>query len=239
MLQTAIRTEPHSALALLTEHYPLARSIAKRTHARLPKGVDLDDLTSVAVMGLMEAADRFDPSRGVCFKSFAKHRIQGAIIDTLRANDWVPRSVRRRVDAVESTCARMREELGRNPTALEVAERLEIDVEQVEAALDADTRPLLSLDVPMDEDGDTFLGDAIPADDRPDQRYEEAQIRAATIAALGSLPEREQQAITMFYFRELPLKEVGAMLGVSESRACQLCSQGTKRLREALRAMVA
>jgi len=112
-------------------------------------------------------------------------------------------------------------------------------VDQVESALEADTRPLLSLDVPMDEDGESLLADAIPAEDRPDTSYEESQIRAATIQALGTLPEREQQAITMFYFRELPLKEVGAMLGVSESRACQLCGQGTKRLREALRSMVA
>ena len=94
MSLTAVTPQAPTSIKLLTEHYPLARAIAKRTHARLPKGVDLDDLTSVAVMGLMEAADRFDPSRGVSFKSFAKHRIQGAIIDTLRANDWVPRSVR-------------------------------------------------------------------------------------------------------------------------------------------------
>ena len=83
------------------------------------------------------------------------------------------------------------------------------------------------------------LADAVPADDRPDDSYEASQLRAATMAALGSLPPSEQQAITMFYLRELPLKEVGAQLGVSESRACQLCGQGTKRLREALRAVVA
>lgn len=228
-----------TSTALLAEHYPLARAIARRTHARLPKGVDLDDLVSVAVIGLMEAVARFDPRRGVSFKSFAKHRIQGAILDALRANDWVPRSVRRRVEEVESTAARLREELGRLPSATEIAERLEMDVGSVQSARDADMRPILSLDVAVSEDGESTLADAVASPDRPDQLAEESQLRGAMVDAVGRLPERERAAIVLFYFRELSLKEIGAVLGVSESRACQLCGQGAKRLRAALAPMVA
>ena len=223
------------SLELVTEYYPLACAIAKRTHARLPKGIDLDDLVSTAVMGLIDAADRFDPSRGFAFKSYAKHRIQGAILDSLRANDWVPRAVRRRADRIDHARAALRERLDRAPTSAELAGHLGLDVEEVHSMLrDSDTRPLLSLDAPIDNDTETTLVDLICADETPDRSYEENEARKTAVEAISQLPERERVALVLFYFHELSLKEVGTVLSVSESRACQLCGQAIKRLRSRL-----
>lgn len=223
------------SLQLVTEYYPLACAIAKRTHARLPKGIDLDDLVSTAVMGLIDAADRFDPARGFAFKSYAKHRIQGAILDSLRANDWVPRAVRRRADRIDHARSTLRERLDRPPTSAELASHLGLDVEEVHALMrDADTRPLLSLDAPIDGDTETSLVDLICADNTPDRSYEENEARQAAVDAIAQLPERERVALVLFYFHELSLKEVGTVLSVSESRACQLCGQAIKRLRSRL-----
>lgn len=230
------RTNPRGGMTLVAEHYPLARAIARRTHARLPKGVDLDDLISTAVMGLIEAVDRFDPSRGVSFKAYAKHRIQGAILDSLRATDWVPRAVRRRAAALENTRAALAERLGRAPTTAEIARDLGTDVDGVHhLTANADTRPLLSLDAPLDEDGQMSLSDVVEDDGNPEIDIRERELRRVAMNAIDRLPEREKVAIVLFYFHELSLKEVGSVLGVSESRACQLNSQGIHRLRGWLR----
>jgi RNA polymerase sigma factor for flagellar operon FliA len=230
-------TDPSAAL--LAEHYPLARTVARRMHQRLPPGIDLDELVSVAVIGLMEACSRFDPSRGVAFRTFAKSRMHGAIIDALRSGDWVPRSVRRRLGMVDSASARLRDELGREPTTHEVAARLEIGVERVRAARDADTRPMVSLDAPADDDDGGALLDHVAADDeRADAALERRQVQALAIAALADLPPRERTALELFYLQGVPLKQIGASLGVTESRACQLCRQGARRVRSALEPVV-
>jgi len=227
--------------ARVVEYYPLARMIAKRTHARLPKGIDLDDLVSTAVIGLIEAVERFDPGRGVAFKSYAKHRILGAILDSLRATDWVSRAVRRRSEMVDSARKTLVDSLGRAPTVGELAAYLQLPVDEVQDLLqNTDTRPLLSLDVPVDDESGTPLADLVPDEDTsPDRHFEVRQLRQAAIDAIDELPEREKVAIVLFYFHELSLKEVGTVLGVSESRACQLNAQGIKRLQARLRAQVA
>lgn len=225
----------------VVEFYPLARMIAKRTHARLPRGIDLDDLVSTAVIGLIEAVERFDPKRGVAFKSYAKHRIQGAILDSLRATDWVPRAVRRRAEMVEGARKTLTDNLGRIPSSGELSEHLGIPLSELQDLLqNTDTRPLLSLDVAVDDGSGTPLADLVPDEEgTPDQRFEARQLRQAAIEAIEELPERERIAIVLFYFQELSLKEVGSVLGVSESRACQLNAQGIKRLQARLRAQVA
>jgi RNA polymerase sigma factor FliA len=228
------------AYARVVEYYPLARMIAKRTHARLPRGIDLDDLVSTAVIGLIEAVERFDPKRGVAFKSYAKHRIQGAILDSLRATDWVPRAVRRRAEMVEGARKTLTDSLGRNPTHTELSAHLGIPLSELQDLLqNTDTRPLLSLDVAVDDGSGTPLADLVPDEEgTPDQWFEARQLRQAAVDAIEDLPERERIAIHLFYFQELSLKEVGAVLGVSESRACQLNAQGIKRLQARLRAQV-
>jgi RNA polymerase sigma factor for flagellar operon FliA len=227
--------------ARIVEYYPLAKMIARRTHARLPKGIDLDDLVSTAVIGLIEAVERFDPKRGVAFKSYAKHRIQGAILDSLRATDWVPRAVRRRAELVDAARKSLVDALGRQPTTGELAAHLGLPIAEVQDLLqNTDTRPLLSLDVPVDDESGTPLADLVPDENgSPDRRFEARQLRQAAVDAIEELPERERVAIVLFYFQELSLKEVGTVLGVSESRACQLNAQGIKRLQARLRAQVA
>ncbi|MEQ1504467.1 MAG: FliA/WhiG family RNA polymerase sigma factor [Myxococcota bacterium] len=241
MRQANLKQLSPDAYALVVEYYPLARTIAKRTHGRLPKGIDVDDLVSTAVIGLIEAVERFDPSRGVAFKSYAKHRIQGAILDSLRATDWVPRAVRRRAELVESAQKALRDQLGRAPTIVEISAHLGLDLEETHDLVhNTDTRPLLSLDVPVDDESGTPLADLVPDEDcAPDRRYEIRQLRRAAVEAIEDLPERERVAIHLFYFQELSLKEVGTVLGVSESRACQLNTQGIKRLQARLRAQIA
>ncbi|MCB9684808.1 MAG: FliA/WhiG family RNA polymerase sigma factor [Alphaproteobacteria bacterium] len=231
---------PVSNMALVAEHYPLACAIARRTHARLPKGVDLDDLIGTAVMGLIEAVERYDPSRGVCFRSYAKHRIQGSILDSLRATDWVPRAVRRRAQALEQARSSLSERLGRAPTLAELAEHLGTDTDGAHAFVaNSDTRPLLSLDAPTDDGTGAPLADLVAADGTPEERAERAELRRITLSAIERLPEREKVSIVLFYFHELSLKEVGEVLGVTESRACQLNGQGIVRLRQWLRGTAA
>lgn len=224
---------------LVAEYFPLARAIARQTHARLPKGVELDDLVSAAVMGLMDAVERYDASRGVAFKAYAKHRIQGAVLDSLRATDWVPRAVRRRADTVARAKTLLRTRFGREATATEIGEYLGLDGEATAALLrDANPQPLLSLDAPVEDDG-AALGDLVPDDATPELTLQDKERRALVAAAIEQLPERERVALVLFYFREIPLKEVGAVLGVTESRACQLCSQAVKRLQGRLLAAAA
>ena len=223
---------------LLVEHYPLARTIAARMLKRMPPGTDLDELVSIAVVGLMDACSRFDPSRGVAFRTFAKHRMHGAILDAMRSEDWIPRSVRDRVKAVERTSETLRNELGRDATTGEVADRLGVDADAVRAARSTDLRQMASLDAPFDEDGGRLL-DCLPgAAEGADVLVEEQELRQHLYEALAKLPAREQVAIERFYLSGVPLKEIGTELGVSDSRVCQLCSQGVKRLRRILAPVV-
>jgi len=222
---------------LVLRHYPLVRAIAGRVHQRLPKAVELDDLVSAGPLGLIEAIERYDADRKVPFETFAKHRIHGAVVDALRATDWVPRSVRRKADLIESHKAQLREHLGRTPSRQEVAGNIQISVEKYDALVsDSHVRSLLSLDAPMGEDNSTPLIEQVAGRfDDPTAPREQQELEAAALDALERLPEREKTAISLYYLHGLSLKEVGHVLGVTESRACQLCGQGLKRLRQRLR----
>ena len=223
---------------MIVEHMPLAAAIAARIHRRLPPGVALDDLKSTAVLGLMEAVQRYDATRAVEFRTFAKHRITGAVLDALRASDWVPRSVRGRVDLVERARARLREEFGRPPTRHEVAGFLQVSIEDLEDIVRrSEVRVVLSLDAPLDDEGRATLGDTVAGDDGDLLcDLEDAELRQATVEAIAALPDRERTAVVLFYVRGLSLKEAGEVMGVSDSRVCQICAQGVRRLRLRLRA---
>jgi RNA polymerase sigma factor for flagellar operon FliA len=210
--------------------------IARKTHARVPAGIDYDDLVSAGVMGLMDAVDRYDPARGVPFKAFAKHRIQGAILDSLRATDWVPRAVRRRAEGVSRARHELRARLGREPAQAEVAEHLGVDLVRLQTlSQDMDLQPLLSLDAPLDPEDGPALVDRVVQEGSLEQDLEQAEQKAQLAAAIDHLPEREKAVIILCYFRELTLREVGEVLGVSESRACQLSAQAIRRLQTRLR----
>ena len=214
------------------KYYPLARAIASRIHQRLPRGVDLDDLMSAAVTGLLEAIERFDPARDVSFRTYAKHRIHGAVMDSLRTADWVPRSVRRKANALELAKQHLTERLGRRPNRVELADYLELAPSALDEMIHgSEIRPLLSLDAPMGDENGSLLADNIADVTDINGTLLNVELRKASADAVNSLPERERTAIVLYYFHELSLKEVGAVLEVTESRACQLCTQAVKRLR--------
>lgn len=222
---------PHNRVL---ENYAMVESVARQIHARLPSSVQLDDLVSVGVLGLMESVDRYDPSRGVPFEYFARHRVRGAILDALRAADWVPHSVRRKAQAIDRT-RRTLIQRGQSLDDAHVAQAMGLPVERYRSmAQDAEIRQVLSLDAPA-ANGTAPLADTVGGDEDIAEDAEQAQLRELLRAEVGNLPERERTAIDLYYFRGMQLKDVGAQLGVTESRACQLCGQGIKRLRKRLR----
>lgn len=219
---------------LVVAYYPLVQRIARRAAARLPPGVEVDDLVSAGVIGLIEALGRYDPSRGVPFEVAARYRVQGAILDALRATDWVPRVVRTRGKAVERARSALTSRLGRPPTAAELAARLETSVETVHGYLaDAAAQQPLSFDSHAAGDGVAPI-DRVAGPDDPERSTELAQQRRSTAAATQALPERERRAIEMFYFEGQPLKVIAAELGITPSRVTQLCQQGIGRLQRLL-----
>ncbi len=223
---------------LILDYYPLVRTIAGRMARRLPPSVDVDELINVGVLGLIDAIDRFDPERGVPFKSYAEIRIQGAMFDALRGDDWVPRSVRRKYNRIDQARRDLVQELGRNPTREELADRLGTSVEEYEAlARDARINKLVSLDVPVTDEGTTPLVERLTRSDAEsvEDRLCHAELKEEVLHAVGNLPEKERIAVTLYYMQGMTLREIGALLGVTESRACQLRGQGIKRLKFRLR----
>lgn len=240
MNMMAATQEPVSnTIPNVLQHQDLVRAIAHTIHRRLPSHVEVDDLVSTGMVGLLTAVARFDPARGVPFKAFARFYIQGAIMDSLRDADWVPRAVRRKAQRIDREVAGFYQKQGRRPSANEVATRLEVTTTEFDTLQrDAQIHRLTSLDMPLGEDGGATLGDHVPAD-QPDAEATaiDDERRAAVINAVKGLPERERIAVSLYYFRGLALKEIGTILGVSESRVCQLRSQGTARLKKRLRAI--
>lgn len=221
---------------LVLKHYDMARAIACKVYHRLPKMVDLDDLISAGITGLIEAIDRYDPSRSVPFEVYAKPRVQGAILDALRAQDWVPRSVRRKSDLIITTRNTLRTRMGRAPNRQEMAARIEVTPKKFDNMVkDSEIRPLLSLDAPVGSDNPTPLVEQLSDGDDVMNVWQQEEMKDIVLTCLTRLPERERTAVTLYYLHELSLKEVGKVFGVTESRACQLCSQGIKRLRHKMR----
>ena len=235
MQHTAFANET-SRQTMIIEHYPMVRAMAYRIHQRLPRQVDVDDLISAGVLGLITACNRYDSGRAVPFETYARHRVRGAIVDAIRAMDWVPRSVRRKADYIETTRKTLHRQAGRQPTRLEMAGALEVSVEKYDNMVtDAEIRTLFSLDQPVNEDNPTPLVEQIGNGDDYLADREIEELKAQAIDAIRHLPERESTTVAMYYLRENSLKEIGEVLGVTESRVCQLRSQGVKRLRYRLR----
>ena len=214
-------------------HYPLVRTIAARMIRRFPASVDLDELVNVGALGLIDAVDRFDESRNVPFKAYAEIRIRGAIVDALREADWVPRSVRRKVNRIEAARDKLIRAMDREPTREEMANELEISAEAYDdLAGDAQIRKLVSLDAPVDDENATSLVDRVPNGQEDFlTEWSRDELKAQVVAAVHNLPKKERTAVALYYLHELTLKEIGQVLGVTESRACQLRSAGIKRLK--------
>lgn len=222
---------------LLMEHLPTVRYLARRIHERLPQHVDLDDLISAGVVGLIDAFSKFDHTKKVQFKSYAQFRIRGAILDSLRTLDWSPRELRRKGRAVEEAIRSVTQRIGRAPSEQEIAEELGLGLAEYQRIL-GDLRGLEigSLHMERSEDsGDeelTYIPG--PAEEDPLFRCLKGEMKQRLADAIDELPEKERIVLALYYYEELTMKEIGLTLGVVESRVSQIHSSAVLRLRAAL-----
>jgi RNA polymerase sigma factor for flagellar operon FliA len=207
--------------------------VAGRLAAGLPKTVDTGDLVSAGVVGLMNAIDKFDPANGAKFETYAIPRIRGAILDGLRALDWVPRSVRSRSRSVQDAIAALEHQLGRTPTDEEISAELKISVEELEKWLSDIAAGSVG---PLDHVAMDNTAAEADAQIQPGRAMEEGELRAAMRAEISKLPEREQAILILYYEDGLTLSEIGEALGVTESRISQIHTKAVLQLRSRLAA---
>jgi RNA polymerase sigma factor for flagellar operon FliA len=222
---------------LLMEHLPTVRYLARRIHERLPQHVELDDLVSAGVVGLIDAFSKFDHTKKVQFKSYAQFRIRGAILDSLRTLDWSPRELRRKGRAVEEAIRSVTQRLGRAASEQEIAKEMELTLAEYQSLLgDLKGLEIGSLHMERSEDsGDEELA-YIPGspEDDPLFRCLKGEMKQRLVEAIDELPEKERMVLTLYYYEELTMKEIGLTLGVVESRVSQIHSSAVVRLRVAL-----
>jgi RNA polymerase sigma factor for flagellar operon FliA len=226
---------------LVVAYSPMVKFVAGRLGAGLPSHVEDADLISYGLMGLIGAIERFEPDRGIKFETFAMTRIRGAIIDELRSLDWVPRSVRSRAREIEAAQSKLEHELQRAPTEEELAAKLEVDVEELQSSLleiaNSSVYALDELWTVSDSSGDQVsLLDTIPDEGAadPQEALDTSEVKDRLTEAIGSLPEREQLVVALYYYEHLTLREIGEVLGVTESRVSQLHTKAVMRLKSHL-----
>jgi RNA polymerase sigma factor for flagellar operon FliA len=224
--------------ALLKQYSPLVRRLAHQMIARLPANVELDDLVQTGMIGLNDALSRFDVNHGVQFETFATQRIRGAMLDELRGGDWMSRGDRRHQRSIESAVHKLEQKLQRAPSESEIADEMGMILGDYQELLGkVRGTQLFYLEDLSGDDGDDFL-DRHVADENanPLAMLQDQRMREALVDAIGKLPEREQHVMSMYYEQDMNLKEIATVLGVTESRICQLHSQSIARLRSKLRA---
>ncbi len=222
---------------LLVEHLPTVRFIARRIHERLPQHVEIDDLVSAGIVGLIDAFAKFDRNKQVQFKSYAQFRIRGAILDSLRTLDWSPRELRRKGRAIEETIRTLTQQHGRAPNENEIALGLDMTLGEYQLLLgELKGLEIGSLNLERNEDsGDDELAyvPGAPEDD-PLFRCLKGELKQHLVDAIEALPDKERMVLTLYYYEELTMKEIGLALGVVESRVSQIHSAAVLRLRVAL-----
>ena len=225
---------------LILTYAPLVKYVAGRLGSGLPAHVDEGDLVSYGLLGLIGAIERYDPSRDIKFETYAIARIKGAIIDELRALDWVPRSVRSRAREIERAIAELEARLGTAPTDEQIAAKIGISVDELEESLtDIARSSIAALDElwSVSGEGDQIsLMDTIEDESgpRPEAALDQTEMREALADAIARLPEREKLVVTLYYYEELTLREIGEVLGVTESRVSQLHTKAILRLKARL-----
>ncbi|MGA0571401.1 RNA polymerase sigma factor FliA [Variovorax sp. VNK109] len=224
--------------AMIRQYVPLVQRLAHHMIAKLPPNVELDDLVQVGMIGLAEALSRFEASQGVQFETFASQRIRGAMIDELREGDWMSRGSRKSQKDIEHAVHRLEQKLGRPPIESEIAADLKMSLAEYQSLLGRvrGTQLVYLEDMANTEEDDSFLDRHVAdAEADPLSVLRDQRLRQALVHAIKGLPEREQQIMSMYYERDMNLKEIALVLGVTESRVCQLHSQSIARLRAKMR----
>jgi RNA polymerase sigma factor for flagellar operon FliA len=235
-MYTARGTLNHQAA--IDQYGPLVRRVAAQLIAKLPANVEFDDLVQAGMIGLFDALSRYQANQGAQFETFAMQRVRGAMLDELRGSDWLPRSVRRNQRTIEGAIRKLEQRFHRSPSDIEIAAELGMPIAEYHQMLgESRGSQLVYLDELSGDDSEEGFLDRYAVADETDSlaRLRDDKFRAALVAGIDALPEREKQVMGMYYEQEMNLKEIGAVLGVTESRVSQLHSQAVARLRARLR----
>jgi RNA polymerase sigma factor FliA len=220
---------------VVLEHLPLVKAIAVRVHENLPVHVDLDDLVHAGVLGLFDAATKFDSEKNVAFQAYAKHRIKGAILDSLRQSDWASRDLRKRQKQVDNTTRDLTAKLGRTPTEAEIAGELGLSTDRLrKMQMDLRTVGVVSMTPISPDDRDRSEDFAGTPDLQPDRICERKQLEGKLARAIGTLPERYQKVVVLYYTNDMTMKEIGDAMGVNESRVSQIHKAALKKMQSVL-----
>lgn len=226
------------SMGALQQYTPMVNQLARQLLSKLPASVALDDLVQSGMLGLIDAMQRFDPSQGVQFETFASQRVRGAMLDELRAADWAPRALRKQQKDLNACVQKLQHQLGRDPKDSEIAASMGLaldELQSLQAQVSASQMP--SLEGLSGEDDDAYLDRHGPVDvgGSPDAKLGDARMRTALVQAIEGLPERDQQIMAMYYEHEMTLKEIAMVYGITESRVSQLHSQTVAKLRTSMR----
>ncbi|WP_419237318.1 RNA polymerase sigma factor FliA [Photobacterium leiognathi subsp. mandapamensis] len=228
-----------SPQAFIERYSSLVKRIAHHLMVRLPPSVLVEDLIQAGMIGLLEAQQNYDPTKGASFETFAGIRIRGAMLDDIRRGDWVPRSVYKNSRKISEAISHLENELGRDPNDQEIAQYLDMPLEQYHQALnDVNCGRLVGISDPGVAE-DSVANEESIEENAPFQDVADDSFRSSLAEAIKTLPEREALVLSLYYDEELNLKEIGAVIGVSESRICQIHSQAMQRLRAKLTAWTA
>jgi RNA polymerase sigma factor FliA len=221
----------------LKEYAPLVKRIAHHMMLKLPGSVEVDDLIQAGMMGLLDAATRYDELRGAMFETYAAQRIRGAMLDELRGADWLPRSLRRDMRRIEAAISRLQQKLGKAPSETEISKELGVSLPEYQQMLQEGrgAQLLYYEDFHGEGDEDFFERFEFSTDTNPLELLQDGRFREALVQAIDRLPERERQMMGMHYEQDKNLREIGEVMGVSESRVCQLHSQAVARLRTSMK----
>jgi RNA polymerase sigma factor FliA len=227
---------------VLLEHLPIVRFLARRIHERLPQHVDIEDLVSAGVVGLMDAFAKFDPTKKVQFRSYAQFRIRGAILDSLRTLDWSPRELRRKGRAVEEAIRALTARLGHAPGESEIATEMGLSLDEYQQLL-GNLKGLEIGTLHLEHSEDSGEEELAYVPGRPDEdplfRCLRGELEGRLADAIANLPERERLVMTLYYYEEMTMREIGLALGVVESRVSQVHAAAVAHLRSALRDLAA
>lgn len=236
---------PENKEQIIKEYAPMVKYVANRIALRLPPHVEVDDLISVGVIGLIDAIDKYDANRGAKFKTYAEFRVRGAILDELRSMDWVPRSVRQKASNMDAIVEKLKARLGRYPEDEEIAKEMGLSLEEFyETLQETQSMPVLSLEdlgIAKESGEHRSLLDCLAGkgDADPQTQLRLNELKEIIAKAIDTLPEKERLMISLYYYEELTMKEIGEVLGITESRVSQIHSKAVLRLRTKLKALIA